>query len=335
MALAGADVTVLEAREAGGSFAASARRHARAALRVRPRRALHRDRAARPHAVARARAAARRDALRGDGHALVRRRGVAVPDRLGRDGRRSGPPRAPARAGRGRAPVPGVLGRRHRRRAARRGGRRAARAPRHARPRAPRARGGRGRSREGVAVRSIGDGVVELADGTSERADQVLVATGAWTSKLLDLPIGSTQQVNVYLRVHAAGLPVWVYDLDVYGLTDDGGAGLKVGGHAIGASTSIPTIPPRARRRRPRCAGSPRPRAAGCRACPGPARIEIAARRRRLLLRADGERGADHRSHRRAHWSSAPGSPGTASSSPPRSRPRPATSCSARRPRST
>jgi glycine/D-amino acid oxidase-like deaminating enzyme len=89
--------------------------------------------------------------------------------------------------------------------------------------------------REGVAVRSIGDGVVELADGTSERADQVLVATGAWTSKLLDLPIGSTQQVNAYLRVDAAGLPVWVYDLDVYGLTDDGGAGLKVGGHAIGA----------------------------------------------------------------------------------------------------
>ena len=41
--------------------------------------------------------------------------------------------------------------------------------------------------REGVAVRSVGDGVVELADGTSERADQVLVATGAWTSKLLDV----------------------------------------------------------------------------------------------------------------------------------------------------
>ncbi|HEY3613915.1 MAG TPA: FAD-dependent oxidoreductase [Gaiellales bacterium] len=90
--------------------------------------------------------------------------------------------------------------------------------------------------REGAAVRAVGDGVVELADGTSERADQVLVATGAWTSRLLELPIGSTQQVNVYLRVQAAGLPVWIYDLDVYGLTDDGGAGLKVGGHAIGAT---------------------------------------------------------------------------------------------------
>ena len=89
--------------------------------------------------------------------------------------------------------------------------------------------------REGVAVRSVGDGEVELPDGTSLRADQVLVATGAWTSKLLDLEIGSTQQVNVYLRVPASGLPVWIYDLDVYGLTDDGGAGLKVGGHAIGA----------------------------------------------------------------------------------------------------
>jgi sarcosine oxidase len=89
--------------------------------------------------------------------------------------------------------------------------------------------------REGVAVRAVGDGVVELADGTSERADQVLVATGAWTGGLLGAPIRSTQQVNVYLRVATAGLPVWTYDLDVYGLGDDGGAGLKVGGHAVGA----------------------------------------------------------------------------------------------------
>jgi sarcosine oxidase len=89
--------------------------------------------------------------------------------------------------------------------------------------------------REGVAVRGIADGVVELAGGGSERADQVLIATGAWTSALLAVPIRSTQQVNVYLRVPTPGLPVWTYDLDVYGLGDDGGAGLKVGGHAIGA----------------------------------------------------------------------------------------------------
>ena len=83
---------------------------------------------------------------------------------------------------------------------------------------------------------AIGDGVVELADGSSERADQVLVATGAWTRGLLPArAIRSTQQVNVYLRVQSAGLPVWIYDPDVYGLADDGGAGLKVGGHAIGA----------------------------------------------------------------------------------------------------
>ena len=83
-------------------------------------------------------------------------------------------------------------------------------------------------------MRTIGDGAVELADGTTERADQVLVATGAWTGGLLEAPIGSTQQVNVYLRVPTAGLPVWTYDHDVYGLGDDGGAGLKVGGHAVG-----------------------------------------------------------------------------------------------------
>jgi glycine/D-amino acid oxidase-like deaminating enzyme len=88
--------------------------------------------------------------------------------------------------------------------------------------------------REGVAVRSVGDGAVELADGTSEAADQVLVATGAWTGGLLAAPVRSTQQVNVYLRLATAGLPAWTYDLDVYGLSDDDGAGLKVGGHAVG-----------------------------------------------------------------------------------------------------
>lgn len=90
--------------------------------------------------------------------------------------------------------------------------------------------------REGARVSSIGDGEVELDDGSRERADQVLVTTGAWTRNLLpSAPIRSTQQVNVYLRVPTTGLPVWIYDLDVYGLGDEGGAGLKVGGHAIGA----------------------------------------------------------------------------------------------------
>jgi glycine/D-amino acid oxidase-like deaminating enzyme len=88
--------------------------------------------------------------------------------------------------------------------------------------------------REGVHVTAIGDGTVELADGTSERADQVLVATGAWTGGLLGAPIRSTQQVNVYLRVATPGLPVWTYDMDVYGLGDDDGAGIKVGGHVVG-----------------------------------------------------------------------------------------------------
>ena len=88
--------------------------------------------------------------------------------------------------------------------------------------------------REGARVTAVGDGVVELADGTSETADQVLVATGAWTAGLLAAPIRSTQQVNVYLQLATAGLPVWTYDLDVYGLSDADGAGLKVGGHAVG-----------------------------------------------------------------------------------------------------
>jgi sarcosine oxidase len=90
--------------------------------------------------------------------------------------------------------------------------------------------------REGSRVLAVADGVVQLADGGSERADQVLVTTGAWTRALVPAaPIRSTQQVNAYLRVQTAGLPVWIYDLDVYGLGHDGGAGLKVGGHAVGA----------------------------------------------------------------------------------------------------
>ena len=108
--------------------------------------------------------------------------------------------------------------------------------------------------RQGVAVRSVGDGAVELADGTRERADQVLVATGAWTASLVEAPIRSTQQLNVYLRVPSEGVPVWTYDLDVYGLSDDDGAGLKVGGHAIGPDVdpddAAPRVPPEAEVRR-------------------------------------------------------------------------------------
>jgi sarcosine oxidase len=109
--------------------------------------------------------------------------------------------------------------------------------------------------REGVAVRSVAGGVVELADGSSERADQVLVTSGAWTRALLPwAPIRSTQQVNAYLRVRTAGLPVWIYDFDVYGLGDDGGEGLKVGGHAVGPDVDPDDpearIPPEAEVRR-------------------------------------------------------------------------------------
>jgi sarcosine oxidase len=89
--------------------------------------------------------------------------------------------------------------------------------------------------REGVTVRALGEGGVELADGTRERADQVLVTTGAWTRALLPAaPIRATRQVNAYLRVPTAGLPVWIHDLAFYGLGDDDGAGLKVGTLAIG-----------------------------------------------------------------------------------------------------
>ena len=155
--------------------------------------------------------------------------------------------------------------------------------------------------REGAAVRAIGGGIVELADGSGERADQVLVATGAWTRGLVPAaPIRSTQQVNAYLRVATAGLPVWIYDLDVYGLGDDGGAGLKVGGHAIGADVD-PDDPGGA----PGAGGggaAPRRRGAAALTRPAVARRRTArARRRRLLLCADAHGGADRRPARRAY----------------------------------
>ena len=83
---------------------------------------------------------------------------------------------------------------------------------------------------------------------------------GAWTVK----------------RLVDEGVPVWTYDLDVYGLGDDGGGGLKVGGHAIGADVD--------------------PDDAAARVAP-PAEVErlVAAARRRLPLvelgRAYGVRG--------------------------------------------
>ena len=218
-----------------------------------------------------------------------------------RDVRGRGPPGAPARARRGRAG------------ASRRSRPRASRPCCTTRPggvlHARRATLGMARLaaaagatlREGVAVRSVGDGVVELADGTREQADSCSSppAPGrrAWSPTR---PIRSTQQVNVYLRIATPGLPVWTFDLDVFGLSDDGGAGLKVGGHAIGA-TSTPTIRRPAWRRRPRWSGSPTPRRVRL---PGPAvaqRGRRAAGRRRLLLCAHADRGPDRRPPRRAH----------------------------------
>ena len=125
--------------------------------------------------------------------------------------------------------------------------------------------------RAGMAVRTIGDGVVELADGTRETADQVLVTTGAWTGGLLGAPIRSTQQVNVYLRIPTPGLPVWTYDLDVYGLSRRRRRGTQ-GRRSRGRSRrSTPTTLRRGRRRQRRWRGSPTPRGGGYRAWTGPA----------------------------------------------------------------
>ena len=270
LALAGADVTVLEAREAGGPFAASA--GSSRVLRFEYGPDAHYT-----ELVLRAREQWR-ELERLLGETLYEETGVlwfAVEEsRYLHDSRADEPGRraagAPARARRGRAALPGVLGRGHRRRAARRGGRRAARAPRDARPGAPGARRGSD-LREGVAVRAR-----RRRRRRARRRQQRARRPGARDHGRLDARAACRPRRSARpsrstptCACATAGLPVWIYDLDVYGLGDDGGAGLKVGGHAIGADVD-PDDPAAREAPAAEVRGSPTRRAGAYRACPGP-----------------------------------------------------------------
>ena len=300
LALAGADVTVLEAREAGGSFAASAGSS----------RVLRFEYGALAHyteLVLRARTQWRE---------LERLLGEPLYDETGMLWFAIELSQLPAttRCGRARPPAcPCACSSRPRPRAASRrsrstgvaavlhdeaGGVLQARRATLGLARLARAAGAT--LREGVAVRAVGDGVVELADGTQRDGRPGARGHGRLDGRAAGAPIRSTQQVNVYLRLPTAGLPVWTYDLDVYGLSDDGGAGLKVGGHAIGADVD-PDDPAAREAPAGRGAAARRGRAPAATGSGLARRGRAAARRRRVLLRADGERGADRRPHRRAH----------------------------------
>ena len=311
----GAEVTVLEAREAGGSFAASA--GSSRVLRFEYGAAAHYTE------LVLARASAWRELEGCSARRSTTRPGMlwfaVEQSRYLEDSLQTSWLPASRRACSSR-PRPRAASRRSRSRASRRccTTRRAACCTRAARrsawrawhaTRACRARGSR-RARRRQRVRRAGRRQPRASRPGARhhgRLDE-RAAAGA--------PIRSTQQVNVYLRVPRPGLPVWIYDLDVYGLGDDGGAGLKVVGMRS-VPTSIPTIPRRARGARPRrCAA--RGRGAPASARPGLARRRDArARRRRVLLCADADRDGDRRSPRRAHRRRAPASRATASSSRP------------------
>jgi glycine/D-amino acid oxidase-like deaminating enzyme len=92
----------------------------------------------------------------------------------------------------------------------------------------------RGRCR----VAAVEDGTVTLADGTRLVADQVLLATGSWTSGLWEAaPIVATRQLTLYLDADPGPLPIFGEGAPFshYGFPAHDGLGFKVGSHVTGA----------------------------------------------------------------------------------------------------
>jgi glycine/D-amino acid oxidase-like deaminating enzyme len=92
----------------------------------------------------------------------------------------------------------------------------------------------RGRCR----VEAVEDGTVTLADGTRLVADQVLLATGSWTSGLWEAaPIVATRQLTLYLDADPGPLPIFGEGAPFshYGFPAHDGLGFKVGSHVTGA----------------------------------------------------------------------------------------------------
>ena len=87
---------------------------------------------------------------------------------------------------------------------------------------------------------------------------------------LLAAPIRSTQQVNVYLRVRDGRTCRSGSTTSTSTASATTAARASRSAGMPSAPTWIPTIRRRARRRRRRCSGSPTPRAGAYRACPGP-----------------------------------------------------------------
>jgi len=84
-------------------------------------------------------------------------------------------------------------------------------------------------------VDSDGGGVT-LASGIRIDADVVVLATGAWTAGLIDVPIRPTRQLTVYLAGGPTDVPVFGdgAPFAMYGIPARDGLGMKIGAHLTG-----------------------------------------------------------------------------------------------------
>jgi glycine/D-amino acid oxidase-like deaminating enzyme len=84
-------------------------------------------------------------------------------------------------------------------------------------------------------VDSDGGGAT-LASGTRIHADAIVLAAGAWTAGLIDVPIRATRQLTVYLAGGPADIPVFGdgAPFAMYGIPAHDGLGMMIGAHLTG-----------------------------------------------------------------------------------------------------
>jgi glycine/D-amino acid oxidase-like deaminating enzyme len=90
--------------------------------------------------------------------------------------------------------------------------------------------------RVGARVTAVEEGVVHLADGSSERGDVVVLCTGSWSAGVDDRlrAIVPTRQVTAYFDGSIGDAPVFGDGgLDFYGMPEHDGLGVKIGWHRV------------------------------------------------------------------------------------------------------
>ena len=104
--------------------------------------------------------------------------------------------------------------------------------------------------RFGVRVAGWEPGAVRLESGEVLQAPRVVLAAGAWSQKLLGLPLRIERQWVMWLPAMVPDLPVFIWAVnaatarDIYGLPDVTGQGFKIAFHH-GGETIDPDVPVR------------------------------------------------------------------------------------------